>query len=222
MSVVLVDLYNQALSKAGTRSRLVTVNDVKREAELCNLWYPTVRDIILKAFWWPTARTLIQLTTRTEQPADGTWVDYGPPPQWQYAYTLPTNYLYPRYISTFEPFETGQIADVKMLFTNAYNPIFEYTKRLTDQLDSDIQLYNAIINGLAAYITEPLSGRGATANAMLQQANGIILEARLAAANEKQTEYEHIPDWLAVRGFMSVSNPSRFFWPVGPLLGTSL
>lgn len=222
MSIVLVDLYNQALSKAGTRSRLVTVNDVKREAELCNLWYPTVRDIILKAFWWPTCRALAQPALAAQQPSNGIWTPTSPPPQWQYAYTMPADYLYPRYITTFEPFETGQIGDVKMLFTNAYNPIFEYTKQLTNQFDADVQLYNSIVCGLAAYITEPLTGRGGTAEGALRMANGIIMEARLSAANEKQIEYEHIPDFLAARGFMSISNPSRFFWPVGPLLGTSL
>jgi len=49
MAVDVVTIWNQAISSAGGRGSISSEIESGREADLCRLWYPTVRQGVLKA-----------------------------------------------------------------------------------------------------------------------------------------------------------------------------
>jgi hypothetical protein len=60
-----------------------------------------------------------------------------------------------------------------------------------------------------------------TAQTMLNQANNMIITARVNAANENQQEFDSVPDWLIARGVSVTSYNSRYIYSYGPLLSMS-
>ena len=220
MSVGLVAIYNLALSKAGTRSSISSPTDKRREAELCNQFYPYVFDMILAAHYWPSAKAVANLQLVSQANDDGTYDDGDPEPPWYYAWAQPADCVRPRFLTTFETFTTGQINGQAVIFTNVYQPILVYTKRIDVPPDNDVLLKSAVVSALAGHITEPLTGRANTARAAIEQANATIMQAQVEAANEKESEYESIPDWLLARGVSGGTGIERYFFPVGPLLAS--
>lgn len=213
-------LYNLALNAIGARDNLGHVGEKAREAEVCRLWYPVVRDQVLRSAPWPScrrSRRLAVLATAT----GAEWVEGDPDPGFSFAYSTPVEMLYPRYLSTFERFEVAVLADNQAIMTNVQNAIltFTYRNELISMWESSLQM--AIVYGLAANICMPLTGKPSRASTMINNANELILTARAEAANENNSQYESIPDWIAIRGYANPGD-SRYYYPFGPLLSSTL
>jgi len=217
----LVNIYNLALNTAGTRSRVSTPDEGSREAEVCNLWYPLVRDTILRAAPWSSCRTTGQLALLKERDMSLAWAEGDPEPPWMYAYGLPSDFLYPRYLESFDTFVLGSLNSSNVLLANADPAVLIYTRRQEDPAMWDADLYYAVAQGLAAHIAMPLHGKPGRATGALQAANYAIVLAQTRAANENTVEYDSMPDWLLARGAMITNTPSRFIFQNGPLLSLS-
>ena len=209
-------LYNLALNAVGTRSRVSQPNEVSREAEVCNLWYPTVRDQVLCAAHWDSAAATAQLTLQASRTTDA-WVEGAPEPPWLFRYNLPQDFLYPRYISTMENFRLTQVEGVPKLLANSETVILHYTKRQEVVAAWDADLWYSNIQALAAHIAMPLHGKPQRAAQAMANANDAIMKAQARVANRNQVSYDHIPDWLLARGVVSLPSISSFIYPVGPL-----
>lgn len=215
-----VTLYNLALSAAGTRARISIVTEGSRESEICQQWYETVRDQVLRSAHWPSCRATSLLTLDAERQYIGEWAEGDPEPPWQYRYHLPQDFLYPRYLDTYENFELCSVADGTKLLSQSDYPVLTYTKRQTVVSAWDQGLWNAMIFALAGHIAMPLHGKGGRASLALQEANAKIIEARTMLANQNATQFDSIPDWLLARGAVAATQHSQFIYHYGPLFNT--
>lgn len=217
-----VSIYNLATSAAGARNNIALPNEASREAELCRLWFGPVRDQVLRAAPWPNTRAFSRLAVLAERDPDLEWTASDPEPGLLYSYAVPSDMVYPRYLSTFERFTYGVYdnsgTDVQAIQTNTANAILYYTKRQTNIGLWDSQLYFAIAYALSAHITMPLTGKPQRALNAARMANDLIMQARVNAANSDEESYETIPEWISARGYAGSYPATRYIYPNGALI----
>ena len=212
-------IYNQALSAVGSDSLISGLSEASRERELCDVWYETVRDNVLKSMRWSGLRTTSRLALLVERDQDEAWVDADPDPDWQYIYAAPADMLYPWYMSDFSRFSLTTRNGARAINSTMEAALFLYTRLEPNPALWGADVYMAVAYALAAAIAKPLNGRRSIANDCLQMANAKILEAREAAANEDNVPQDHMPDWLIARGLSgSAGGTSRYIYPYGPML----
>lgn len=218
MSASQVEIYNLALSTAGTRSKVASISETSKECEICNLWYPTVRKYVLRAAPWASARKTQSLALITTRDFDADWADGDPEPPYIYKHGLPADFIYPRYLEDFAQFVIGDEDGTAVFYSNSIIPVLTYTKDQTVPPSHDVGLYLAIVNMLASVIAMNIHGKPARAQKVLDTANSYVIQARVQNANENFTEYDSLPDWLIARGAFTSTTPSRFIYQNGPLL----
>lgn len=218
MATDVVTVWNRALSAAGGRGLISSLTEPGREADLCRLWYPLVRDAVLKAASWPCASEYARLAMLAER-ANVEWDISQPPPTWRFAYAVPTDMLAPRHLMSYARFIQTLHGGARAIATNDEDAILHYTKRQDDTSRWDVGVENAVIASLAAQLVLPLTGKMNRAQELAGRANEIVLLARTEFANESDETYDALPSWLTVRGYESALNPVRFFWPLENLLG---
>src|SRR6266567_1523251 len=110
------------------------------------------------------------------------------------------------------------ITKFKVILTNVQNAVLEYTHTNTNPIDYDSEFAAALIAAMAAKLVQPLAGDKALARDKITMANSLILEARVADANEALTVNDHVPDWLRLRGVGGgLGFEDYYFAPYGPL-----
>lgn len=220
MAVDKVGVYNLALNAIGARSNISLPSENSREAEVCNLWYPVVRDQILAAAPWPEATKFDYLALINEQVND-VWAFGEARPGYRFAYAAPSDYLRAQYLTDFSRFQVANYNNEKqMLMTNAAQAILVYTM-LTDNINLwSSELRMAIVYGLAANICMPLTGKPSRTKTLVQQANNYVIAARETAANTNNERYDSLPDWIVARGFTDAASQTRYLYPLGSLLST--
>lgn len=211
-----VDIFTRACNKVGGRSDIATVDEDSREAEVCRTWFTPVRDQVLRAAHWPCAKAFKRLALLATREED-VWVTGDPEPGYTYAYALPSDCLAPRYLTGFEPFSVSAYGDSKALHTNVVTPILCYTMRQTRIAQWDAGMEAAIVAALAAYICQPLTGKNTRSQALLQEANALITQARENEANVNNEFVSTVPDWISIRGAAVTVQNTRFFYPMGML-----
>ncbi len=106
----------------------------------------------------------------------------------------------------------------KVILTNIQSAVAEYTHNYTIPFDYDSQFATAFYTAMAGKLAQPLTGDKALARDKITIANGMILDARVADANEALTINDHVPDWLRLRGVGGgLGFEDTFFAPYGPL-----
>lgn len=211
-----VSIYNLALNAVGERSNVASPTESSREAEVCRLWYDSVLELVLAAAHWPEA-TKIEYLAQLEERGDEAWSSIEPRPGYRYVYALPSDCVRPRYTADFSKFlVTDYGNNVKALHSNTDQVILAYTAKINvAQFEPTLRM--ALAYGLAAHICMPLNGKPQRAKSLESKANELIWQAREIAANTSMERYEHIPDWIAVRGTNFVQSDA-YFYPNGSLL----
>lgn len=214
-------VFNLALDASGSRHTILNLTEESREAEVIGRWYPTVRDQVLRAAFWPSAQAFQRLGVLVAR-EDAPWVDTDPDPGAAFAYAAPSDMIAPRFLSDFTRFTLSRRPDNSVaIMTNSQEVILSYTMRQAhvDAWDSSLRM--AIIYALAAHITSPLQGNTDRAQLNIGLANQLILDARVLNANVDENQFETLPPWIAARGYTGGTIPSRFFYPYGPMLALS-
>lgn len=214
-----VGVYNLALNAIGERSNISLPTESSRQAEVCNLWYESVRNQILAAAPWPEAMGLVYLALQDTQD-DATWTEEEPRRGYNYVYALPEDCLRPRYLDNFGKFLLTERANVRLLHTNHDQAVLAYTKRLSNIALWSPDLLMAVAYGLAAHICTPLSGKPTRSRVLAEKANEIMLNARANAANSQTEMHEALPDWIKARGYQDPQT-TQYFYPMGSLLSIS-
>lgn len=216
-----VGIYNLALNAVGGRSNLSSPTEDSREAEVCRLWYEPVLEQVLAAAHWPEVTKIVNLAQLAEEDDEKGWLETQPRPGYRYVYQLPADYLHARYLNDFEKFLITYYGDNKRaLHTNSYQAALAYTAKITNVALFEPQLRMAIVYGLAAHICMPLSGKPQRAKMLEDRANNILWSAREAAANMSNEQYEHVPDWIAARGY-NFAQTTGYVHPYGSLLSVA-
>lgn len=218
-----VDIYNLALSAIGARALLSTKDDTGREGEVCRLWYPEVRQQLLHAAPWSFATGAHRMTEAKERDVAEDWVEADPEPGWRFTYTIPTDMLRPRYLTTFDRFKlTTDTSGTAVIVSNDEEAILIYTVNHTDVGKWDANFTMAIGYALASHIALPLQGKPERARHLLELANMKIVEARASLGNENEFQYESVPEWIRARGYAISTPETRYLYPFGPLLTSTV
>lgn len=211
-----VQIFNLALSQVGIAGTVATVDDVSREAKVCRQWFGPVRDRVLRAAHWPSAKTFARLSLISSR-EDETWTLTDPEPGYSNIFYLPDDYVAPRYLNTFERFSVSSQGTRIALSCNSESPILVYTKRQESVALWDISMADAVMYALAARICEPLSGRGAKAKELFNLANLAMMSAREDAGNTSNETLDTVPGWIAARGYSGSLGMSRYYYPLESL-----
>ena len=214
MATDVISIWNRAISQSGSRASIASETETGREGDLCRLWYPLVRDGVLKAAAWPSATKSNYLGLKEERDLNLDWVLGDPSPTFKYAYIAPSDMLAPQYLATFERFTRQMIGEQICIMTNAEQAILTYTSRQEVVNLWDVGLEMAVTYALAAHLALPLTGKRTTAGDLFNFAEKYILEAREAVSNEADYRFDSLAPWHQARGYESLPNTARFFWPV--------
>lgn len=164
---------NYALGQLGQQ----TIDDLTEDspqARACSLFYAQARDAVLCEIWWGFATA--------EQTLAVTATD---PNEWDYAYTLPSDCLLPRYIPPVVrngmkvPFEWAG----REIWTDQEDAVLIYTKRVTDPAYFHPLFIDAMALKLAVLVCMPLSVERSLRADALQLYRGSIALARQSDAN---------------------------------------
>lgn len=216
-----LDVFNLAMFQCGTRNDIAQVNEQSREAEVCRFLYDKVRDHVLRAAYWSCAKKHKRLALLATRDTTLDWVEADPEPGYLFTYAAPDDFLFPRYLTTFERFTPGVTGDAHVIYSNVEEAVLAYTFRQENVALWDPNLFMAMGHALAAYACMPLNGKPSRAQFNAQQANNLILEARVANANSEDNQLDSIPPWIAARGYSGPQSVGRFYFPFGPLINAS-
>jgi len=211
-----VSIYNLALNAVGTRSNIALPDEKSREAEVCRLWFGLVRDRVLRAAPWGSAKAFSRLSLLREREEE-LWNSLDPEPSFRFAYGVPSNLLNPRYLSGYQRFTYSRFGDKMAIMTDQPMALLTYTSNDAPIRLWDVSLQMAIVHALAAHIAMPLHGKIARARNALEQANDLILQAREETGNVDMARVEAIPPWIAARGYGTPLVETRYFYPNGEL-----
>lgn len=219
MVTSVVDIWNMAVSAAGGRGLISAEDETSRQADLCRLWYATVRDNVLKAASWPSANKWKSLAQLQERDFGDDWVEGNPAPTWKYAYSAPSDMIAPRHLANYGRFDRGVVGTTNCIFTQHTPAVLHYTFRQEDVTKWDSGLVNAVVWALAANLAMPLSGKVTRADRLWEQANDAVLLAATDIANEADDVEESHAPWVAARGYEELPSQQRFVWPYEELNG---
>lgn len=207
-----VGLYNLALNAVGSRDNISSPTENSREAEVCQLWYTTVRDQILAAAPWPEATKVRSLSLLAEA-TGAEWAFGDPKPGYSYVYGAPSDMLRPQYLTDFSRFNLANYGgNQQAINTNAAPALLAYTFRLENISLWGAELQMAVVYGLAAHICMPLTGKPSRGRVLAQEANNRIWAARESAANASDERYDSVPDWISARGYSDATS-ARYVYP---------
>lgn len=216
MSYSQLQLFNLAVDAVGGTGTIATINEVSREAELCSRWFGPVRDKVLRAAHWHSAKKFARLSNIAERTSD-TWVPTNPTPPYLHGFATPSDMAHPRFLTNYARFDFSVFDENNhMLSTDTESPVLCYTARISPQLMDD-GLANALILALAAHICEPLNGATNKARMRLEEANAAIMAARDQNAEMSHQPAAHIPDFISARGYGTPAFGQNYVYPYGPL-----
>lgn len=92
-------------------------------------------------------------------------------------------------------------AQVKVIWTDLEFAQLVYTARIVNPDLWDPQFLNAAASTLAAWIIPAIKNDKEALRSAIAIAEGIIKQARISDGNEGVTSTDHMPDFMAVRGF---------------------
>jgi hypothetical protein len=194
-----VDLCNLALQRIGAQDFITDLADTSSNGLACARVYPTVRDTLLRRFWWRFATKYDALAV----PAGVT-----PPDIWTYAYRYPSDCLNARYILNPNdranrapiPFEVvSDGAGGRLIYTDYAEATLVYTVALTNAAAFDPMFFDAlawnVAMELALVLTEDQRVRRETAT--LFQAS--LAEAASTSFAEGQWDRNQAGDFQRAR-----------------------
>lgn len=226
MTKDVTNIYNLALSLCQHKARVSSPTESSREADVCSLWYSITRDTVLRAAYWPSTGVYRRLSLLATWDGTTDWDQDDPSPDWTYAYSVPSDMIRPRHLTTYGRFKidwyrpTGS-DPVRAIMTDLEDAVLHYTFRQTTPAEWDDALYMAVVYGLAGHIAMPLTGKTTLANRNFELANVNIREAQAAVANSEEVQVDTTPEWIQARGYGDNGMLTRYYYPFGPAFSGS-
>lgn len=171
MAITEVDICNQALGKVGAKPPITSLKEDSENARLCNTFYASVRDAVLRSHPWNCAIKRTTITKLSEAP------DFDYDNQFQ----LPTNPWCLRIlqVGTFDNQPIKWRVEGRRLLTNESSTPIVYIKRITDTNEFDALLVDVLVLKLAIKLSMPLTSDPRIQKGLIDELEGISLpEAR--------------------------------------------
>jgi hypothetical protein len=198
MSTV-IQVCNMALARINVMPGINSIDEQSKEAIACKLFYETMRDFVLKDYDWGFARCRVALAL----------LDVEAPTNWDYTYAYPSDCLEIRSVvipgmpqprsDQRIPYKLGNVADVRVIHTNAQDTEIEYTRRVTDPTLFDVMFVTALAWMLASEIAMPLTGKVQLAADAITGYQRTVARAAAANLNEAEEGPEPLPAAIAAR-----------------------
>ena len=204
-----VEIFNLALSAAGTRATVSAVDENSREALICRQWYALVRDLVQGSAPWPSITSYQRLARTATRDASGPWPGAGLSPSLRFAYAVPAQLLRPYHLQSFGRFEYR----ANTLFCDEEQPILFYLRRETNVEVWDHRLKLSCANMLAAHIAPQYKADPSMTESLLQRAYVMMDEVIEQSVNNDDVRHDSLPDWIAARGYGGGMPEPRFFYP---------
>jgi len=222
MVVSVVEIFNMALSACGVDGFVAAEDENTKEAKVCRMWYPSVRDNLMAAAPWASVKAFARLALLATRDKSAAWTTADPNPQFLYAYALPADLAHPYHLQSYARFSYDLCGDVRVISTDEPTPILHYSARRENVSLWEQGLQMAIIHTLATHIARPVTGRSGTVQENAQIAMMHVEQAQRNSANGEDLAEDMLPDWIAARGYND-QRPVRFFYPFSTVnFGASL
>jgi len=194
-----IQICNVALSRVAHTQPIVSFTEKSKAAELCAVFYTTLRDLVLADFPWPFAESIVNLA------------DIGSPaPGWAYRYRYPANCLKVREIiqpgqrrsltaDLQPPFKIGYDAGGRVIHTDQPEAGVRFTFRVEDSTFFDPLFADALAWRLAMDLALPLSSKPDLQAFATQQFQLSMTKAEGSAFEESQDDPEPESEFVSVR-----------------------
>ncbi len=192
MSVSETGICNLALGKVGAKPPISSLTEDSVNARLCNLFYPVVRDAVLRSHPWNCATHQRVITALSE----------GPVMNYDHRYQLPANpwCLRVLQVGTDEDQPTRWKVIGRLLLTDENSPPIVYVKRITDTNEFDPLLLDALVLKLAIKLVMPLTSNAKLQKGLIDELEGISLpEARSVDGQEQSVQRIQTTTWIDSR-----------------------
>jgi hypothetical protein len=214
-----LDMYNMALSACHAKGRLTALTDNKKERFECDIWYDVVVRTVQEAAFWPGSKQTKLLTDKVTLTEDSTDQVH-----FIYSYALPDEYLRPRYLMSYMPFE--------LVYEDALGEIRLHTndpeaRLVLSILQEDVAFWTpgqimATGYGLAGHVAGPLTGRGELIQKNFNLANTALLNAQAASIDYEDFSLDWVPTTLKARGYSGPEMTAKYIYPFGGLFTSPL
>ena len=192
MPISETNICNQALLKNGAKPAISSLTEDSDNARLCNTFYASVRDAVLRSHPWNCAIKRTTLTALSEAPE----MDY------DHQYQLPTNpwCLRVLQVGKLEDQPTRWKVEGRLLLTDENSPPIAYIKRITDTNEFDPLLIDALVLKLALKMSMPLTSELRLVKALIEEIETVSLpEARSIDGQESSVQRIQTTEFLDSR-----------------------
>lgn len=194
-----VEICNIALSRVAHTQPIVSFTEKSKAAELCRVFYAPLRELVLQAFPWPFAESIVALASLGS-----------PAPGWAYRYRYPANCLQVRDIvqpgfrrsltSDMQiPYKIGYDAGGRVIHTDQPEAACRFTFKVEDSTFFDPQFADALAWRLAMDLALPLSSKPDLQQFAAQQYQIALTIAEGSAFEESQDDPEPESEFITVR-----------------------
>lgn len=188
MSVSEVEICNMALAKLGVTTRINSLEE-DGHAVYCKLFWPHVRDAVLRSHPWNCARGRRSLTPLSATP------DF----EYDYQYQLPVNPYCLRAYTLYDT-DTKWRVEGRLLLCDDDTVDLMYIKRVTDPSEYDPMLVDVLVLKMALKIAGPVTGGNKMNEGLIKELEGISLpEARSIDAHESSLQELETTTWSDAR-----------------------
>lgn len=167
----ITDLCNDALGQIGS-TFIAALDDGTFPANLCNRFYPTVRDAVLRDHLWNFAMTRVSLARNASAPVS----------EWTYGYTLPADCLRVVRLGLYDDIRWK--IEGRNLVTNESSASILYIARIEDPNAWDTLFYQALATRLASKLAMPLASKASMAVELYKLYEAMISDARAVDGQE--------------------------------------
>lgn len=194
-----VEICNMALSRVAHTQPIVSFTEKSKAAELCRVFYAPLRELVLQAFPWPFAESVVALASLGS-----------PAPGWAFRYRYPANCLKVRGIvqpgfrrsltSDMEiPYGVGYDAGGRVIHTDQPEATCRFTFKVEDSTFFDPQFVDVLAWRLAMDLALPLSSKPDLQQFAAQQYQMALTLAEGTAFEESQDDPEPESEFITVR-----------------------
>ena len=194
-----VEICNMALSRVAHTQPIVSFTEKSKAAELCRVFYAPLRELVLQAFPWPFAESVVALASLGN-----------PAPGWAYRYRYPADCLQVRDIvqpgfrrsltSDLQiPYTIGYDAGGRVIHTDQPEAACRFTFKVEDSTFFDPQFADALAWRLAMDLALPLSSKPDLQQFAAEQYQVALTIAEGSAFEESRDDPEPESEFITVR-----------------------
>lgn len=194
-----VEICNMALSRVAYTQPIVSFTEKSKAAELCRVFYAPLRELVLQAFPWPFAESIVALA------------DLGSPaPGWAFRYRYPADCLKVREIvvpgqrttTTSDqriPYKIGYDSGGRVVHTDQPDAACRFTFKVEDSTFFDPNFAEVLAWRLAMDLALPLTSKPDLQQFATQQHQRALTKAEGAAFQESQDDPDPESEFIRER-----------------------